>query len=30
MRKKNIPIVWTVACAEAFAKLKRALVPHPF
>ena len=27
--KKNVPFVWTVACAEAFDKLKRALVSAP-
>ena len=26
LTKKNVPFVWTVACAEAFDKLKRALV----
>ena len=29
MTKKNVPFVWTVACAEAFDKLKRALVSAP-
>ena len=29
LTKKNVPFVWTVACAEAFDKLKRALVSAP-
>ena len=29
LRKKNVPFVWTVACAEVFDKLKRALVSAP-
>ena len=29
LTKKNVPLVWTVACAEAFDKLKRALVSAP-
>ena len=29
LTKKNVPFDWTVACAEAFDKLKRALVSAP-
>ena len=29
LSKKNVPFVWTVACAEEFDKLKRALVSAP-
>ena len=29
LTKKNVPFVWTVACAKAFAKLKHALVSAP-
>ena len=29
LTKNNVPFVWTVACAEAFDKLKRALVSAP-
>ena len=29
LTKKNVPFVWTVACAEVFDKLKRALVSAP-
>ena len=29
LTKKNVPFVWTVTCAEAFDKLKRALVSAP-
>ena len=29
LTKRNVPSVWTVACAEAFDKLKRALVSAP-
>ena len=29
LTKKNVPFVWTVPCAEAFDKLKRALVSAP-
>ena len=29
LTKKNVPFVWTVACAEAFDKLKRNLVSAP-
>ena len=29
LSKKNVPFVWTVTCADAFDKLKRALVSAP-
>ena len=29
LTKKNVPFDWTVACAEAFDNLKRALVSAP-
>ena len=29
LTKKNVPFIWTVACTEAFNKLKRALVSAP-
>ena len=29
LTKKNAPFVWTVTCADAFDKLKRALVSAP-
>ena len=29
LTKKNVPFVWTVTCADAFDKLKRALVSAP-
>ena len=29
LTKKNVPFAWTVACADTFDKLKRALVSAP-